>query len=103
MVTTIAPAASASFCPSYVVSAPLPRVKPPPWIHSITGTAFFAAAAGAHTLSVRQSSLVPAIGVGEVGSSCGQYGVRFDASIGCVHDAAGSGGFQRIGPTGGAA
>ena len=71
-VTMTAPVASESDRPSYDASAPLPNMKPPPWIHTITGAGAAGLAAGVHTLTVRQSSLVPAIGAVESAGICGQ-------------------------------
>ena len=56
MVTTTMPR-SASLLPSYMGSLPEPAPSAPPWIQKNTGA--FRALAGAQTLRVRQSSLIP--------------------------------------------
>src|SRR3984957_8925806 len=82
----------------------LPLTKPPPWIHTITAClAVPRARGGAHTLSVRQFSLVglPTCGLGPV--SCMHCGPGLVASSAPDHFAPGRGGCHRNGPTGGAA
>ena len=83
-------------------SLPLPWVKPPPWIHTITGRPA-APARGVHTSRVRQSSLVPGMGMVPTAPSWGQKAPFLVASAVPFHAAAGAGGFHRSGPTGGAA
>jgi hypothetical protein len=78
-------------------------VNPPPWIHTITGRPALDVASGVQTLSERQSSLVPAMGLFPRFSSCGQYGPFCVASRAAVHAAGGCGGFHRSGPVGAAA
>src|SRR4026207_1818793 len=81
---------------------PLPPVKPPPWIQTITGNFdFFVAAAGAHTLRNRQSSDMAAVEPGQ--ARCGQSAQSLVASRTSFHGVTGCGGRQRLAPTGGAA
>src|SRR2546421_12945777 len=82
--------------------APLPPVKPPPWIQTITGNFdFLVAAAGAHTLRKRQSSEMVAVEPGQ--ARWGQLGQSLLASRTSFHGVTGCGGRHRYSPTGGAA
>src|SRR5688572_8703344 len=81
---------------------PLPPVKPPPWIQTITGNFdCFVAVAGAHTLRKRQSSEMVAVEPGE--ARCGQSAQTLVASRSPFHAGKGWGGRQRNSPTGAAA
>src|SRR5688572_5959703 len=81
---------------------PLPPVKPPPCIQTITGNFdFFVAEAGAHTLRKRQSSDCIAVEPGQ--ARCGQSAQNLFASRTPSHFFAGCVGRQRYSPTGGAA
>src|SRR5688572_15129416 len=79
---------------------PLPPVKPPPCIQTITGNfEFFVAEAGAHTLRKRQSSDWVDVEPGQ--ARCGQSAQNLFASRTPSHFLAGCVGRQRYSPTGG--
>src|SRR2546429_3443275 len=105
MVTTTAPA-RANAVPSYQRSRPEPVTNAPPWIQTRTGLRP-ASAAGAKTFRVRQSSLIShSLGRGTSESRGGGWGAtarKRPASSVPDHGSAGSGGSQRLGPTGGVA
>src|SRR6478736_2502248 len=81
---------------------PLPPVKPPPCIQTITGNFdCLVAVAGVHTFKKRQSS--DWIDVEPVQARCGQSAQGLVASRTSFHGVTGCGGRQRYSPTGAAA
>src|SRR5258707_12356794 len=94
----MAPVASESKRPSYPGSAPLPNAKPPPWIHTITGSGALGAGAGVHTFSVRQSSF--SFADARIIVNCGHAAATFVASRAPDHGAAGPPGAEGPSPTG---
>ena len=83
---------------------PLPWEKPPPWIHTITGSLASRESVGVDTLSARQSSSRFASSVlGAAACGCAQVWPYAVACRTPLHDAGGCGGRQRSAPTGGAA
>src|SRR6266567_3125722 len=82
----------------------VPPEKPPPWIHTMTGSGRRGSVLGVYTLTTRQSSAVlvlvtpvPTLPV------CAHTLPKVVVSLMPVHGAAGRGGRQRSAPTGGAA
>ena len=103
--TTTTSALVAKLVPSYQGVAPVPPVKPPPWIHTMTGRAG-PSVAGVITLSDRQSSsqapvdcAMPATRLG----ACQAMGPKRVASRTPAHGLGGSGRAKRRCPVGGAA
>jgi hypothetical protein len=93
--------------PSYHGTDDDPLVKPPPWIHTITGR-FAASQAGVCTLSVRQSSLQsgtrpPPARLSMAPGTCGATGPNRVASRTPDHAATGCGAPNRPAPIGVAA
>jgi hypothetical protein len=84
---------------------PVPLMKPPPWIHTITGAGFVVALAGNHTLRERQSSLVGPVEAKNdpPEPDCMQPGPNFVPSRGCACIGGGMGACHRRSFTGAAA
>src|SRR5262245_57351073 len=85
-------------------------VKPPPWIHTMTGSRSLADFASVETLSVRQSSLDATGGGvdspaarGRKFVGCGHCGPNCVASRTVVHGSGATGGRHRRAPVGAAA
>src|SRR5216683_2750157 len=83
---------------------PAPPVKPPPWIHTITGSRLTSAALGVYTFRYRQSSAVLVAGTPvEILPVCAHTLVGLVASLTPRQRAAGRGGRHLSAPVGGAA
>src|SRR5271155_569488 len=113
MVTTTASPLRTSSPPRYRNTDPLPEVKPPPCMKTITGRprsgAFVGDSgnAGVQMLSDRQSSLCGSEAAGSAGlvtpgtaADCGAIGPKVDASRTSLQVSASNGGRHRNAPTG---
>ena len=80
--------------------SPAPRMKLPPWLHTMTGSGCADEPVGVQTLSVRQSSLT---GSTSAVSGWMHHGPGLAASRTPGQAGMGAGGCQRNGPTGGSA
>src|SRR3954470_15707064 len=107
MVTTTTSPFSDSRSPRYSTPPQDPVVKPPPWIHTMTGRRADASTDGVQTLRVRQSSSKPTssppMPAPRAGGGCGAHLVHSVAWRTPSHGATGCGGRNRNSPTGGAA
>ena len=116
MVTTTALPLRTRLPPRYRNTDPLPDVKPPPWMNTMTGlpspdrSVGASGSCGVQTLSERQSSLCGSEVSGSEGlvipgsgGDWGAIGPKVDASLTLSHASAGCGGRQRRAPTGASA
>ncbi len=113
MVTTTASPLRTNSPPRYRNTDPLPEVKPPPCMKTITGRprpgtpVGESGKAGVQTLSVRQSSLCGSEAAGSAGlvtpgtaTDCGAIGPKVDASRISLQPSASNGGRHRNAPVG---
>src|SRR5947207_11214279 len=107
MLTTTTSPFRARRSPRYNTPAPEPVVKPPPWIHTITGRGVDPSIERVQTFSVRQSSSVPIssppMPAPRAGAGWGAHLVHSPAGRTPSQGATGCGGRNRSSPTGGAA